>query len=342
MKFGLWYDFRNPAGAGAGGPARSDTELYRQTMDQIVLAEELGFDDIWLSEHHFMADGYLPSCLPMAAAIAARTSRVTIGTNIVLLPFHDPVRLAEDCAVVDVLSGGRFVFGPAVGYRLDEFATFGVDRRHRGSITEEAVEIMVRCWTEEEFSFHGRHFSYDGVRCTPKPVQRPIPIWFGATAGEALRRAARLGQGLLGGGPSREEYLRHVRECGKDPASVTIATAGQWIFCSEDPARDWDMLKAHALYQLQNYAAWFKAAGQPAFGDPPVDIADLESRGLYLCGTPDQIVASIRQAHEAAPFDRHFFWAIWPGVDVAMANRSIELFAREVIPQLRDLEDRSR
>ena len=162
MRFGLWYDFRTPVGSG-----RSSVDLYRQTLDQIVHAEALGFDDIWLSEHHFVADGYLPSCLPMAAAVAARTSRVAIGTNILLMPFHNPIRLAEDCAVVDILSNGRFVFGPAVGYRLEEFATFNVTRSERGSITEEAVEIMRRCWTDDEFSFHGRHFSYDNVRCTP-------------------------------------------------------------------------------------------------------------------------------------------------------------------------------
>lgn len=332
MKFGLWYDFRNPVDSG-----RSSSDLYQQTLDQIVYAEELGFDDIWLSEHHFMEDGYLPSCLPMAAAIAARTTRVTIGTNVLLMPFHDPVRLAEDCAVVDIMSNGRFVFGPAVGYRLEEFATFNVDRRHRGSITEEAVEIMRRCWTEDEFSFHGRHFHYDNVRCTPKPVQRPIPIWYGATAGEALRRAARQGDGLLGGGRARDEYVAHLADYGKDWENPSIASTGQWLFCSEDPERDWPELQRHALYQLQNYATWFKAAGQPAFGEPPVDVADLESRGLYLCGTPEQIVNSIRASHAGAPFDRHFFWAIWPGVDPAMATRSIELFSRHVIPELRHL-----
>lgn len=331
MKFGLWYDFRNPVGSG-----RSTPDLYRATLDQIVRAEELGYDDIWLSEHHFVADGYLPSCLPMAAAVAARTTRITIGTNILLLPFHDPIRLAEDCAVVDNLSNGRFVFGPAVGYRLEEFATFGVDRRHRGSITEEAIEIMRRCWTEEVFSFHGRHFHYDDVRCTPKPVQRPIPVWVGATGGEALRRAARIGDGLLGGGPARTTFVEHLREHGRED-TPPIASTGPWLFCSDDPERDWEVLKPHALYQLQHYARWFSEAGQPAFGDPPVDVADLESRGLYLCGTPDQIVEAIRANHAAAPFDHHFFWAIWPGVDPAMATRSIELFAREVIPRVRDL-----
>lgn len=332
MKFGLWYDFRNPASAN-----RSDARLYAETLEQIRYAEELGYDDIWLSEHHFMDDGYLPSMLPMAAAIAAITKRVTIGTNVLLMPFHDPVRLAEDCAVVDILSNGRFIFGPAVGYRLEEFATFNIDRRFRGSITEEAIEVMRKCWTEEEFSFHGRHFHYDSVRCTPKPVQRPIPVWLGATQGEALRRAARIGDGLLGGGPSRAEYLTALAEYGKDTSKPRIASTGRWLYCTEDPERDWERLKPHALYQLQNYATWFRAAGQPAFGDPPVDYDDLESRGLYLCGTPDQIIEHITELYESFPFERHFYWATWPGMDIETSTRGVKLFAEKVIPALRHL-----
>lgn len=334
VKFGLWFDFRNPPGSG-----RSVAETYAATLELIALAEQWGYDDIWLSEHHFIDDGYLPSLLPMAAAVAVRTSRVTIGTNVLLMPFHHPVRLAEDCAVVDNLSNGRLIFGPAVGYRLEEFATFGVPRTRRGRITEEAVEVMKLCWTEEEFSYHGRVFDFANVRCTPKPVQKPrIPVWFGATQGEAIRRAARLGDGLLGGGPrGRQAYVEALREYGKDWEHPRIASAGRWIFVSNDPEADWERIRPHALYQLQQYAAWFKAAGQPAFGDPPADYADLESRGLYLCARPDVIAADIRRAYEAAPFERHYYWAVIPGVPIEMAMRSAELFAREVIPLLRDL-----
>ncbi len=334
MRFGLWYDFRNPVGSG-----RSSANLYGATLDQIVHAEELGYDDIWLAEHHFVDDGYLPSCLPVAAAIAARTQTVAIGSGVVLMPFHNPVRLAEDCAVVDLISNGRFIFGPAVGYRLEEFATFGVERRHRGSITEEAVAIMRRCWTEEEFSHHGRHFHFENVRCTPKPVQRPIPIWMGAFQGEAIQRAARLGDGLQGGGPSRRQYVEALASYGKDasdPHIVSSPGAG-FMFCSEDPARDWEIIKPHVLYSVQNYARWFKSAGMPVLGDPPADADELQARGLCLCGTPDQIEAAIRAAHEQAPFERHRFWAILPGLEPTVATRSIELFAREVIPRLRDL-----
>src|SRR5438309_6441614 len=122
LRFGLWYDFRNP-------PAwkRPYDQLYSEIIDQIVWGEQHGFEDIWTSEHHFIEDGYSPSLLPICAAIAARTRRVQIGTNILLLTQHNPLHVAEDAATVDIISGGRFIFGPAVGYKVDEFAAWGID-----------------------------------------------------------------------------------------------------------------------------------------------------------------------------------------------------------------------
>lgn len=334
MKFGLHYDLRNPVGSGT-----RTADLYRDTLEQIELAETLGFDDIWLSEHHFTDDGYLPSLLTYAAAVAARTERVNIGTNVLLMPFHHPIRVAEDCAVVDNISDGRFVFGPAVGYRQEEFETFGINRKHRGSITEEAIEVITKCWTEEEFDYEGRHFNFRGVRCTPKPAQKPrIPIWIGAHQGEAIRRAARLGDGLLGGGPAgRAAYIAALAEYGKDAENPRIASAGRFLFCTREPKKAWKQLSQNAFYQMSLYSKWFTEGGESIFGEPPKDIADLEARGVYKVGTPDEIAETIRAEHAAAPYERHFFFAIWPGVSVAMATESVKLFAEEVIPQLIDL-----
>ena len=253
------------------------------------------------------------------------------------MPFHHPIRIAEDCAVVDNLSDGRFMFGAAVGYRLEEFDTFGINRKHRGSITEEAFEIIRLCWTKDEFDYAGKHFNFKGVRCTPKPAH-DIPFWVGAHMGPAIRRAARLGDGLLGGGPAgRAAYIDALAEYGKDADNPRIASSGRFIFCSKEPAKDWKKLAEHALYQNRLYASWFTAAGESIFGKPPKDIAELESRGLYQVGTPVEIAEIIRQEYMAAPFERHFFFPIWPGVEVDMANSSIRLFAEEVMPLLADL-----
>ena len=137
MEFGLLYDFRNPP------QWRLPNErLYAQTIEQVVFAEQLGFDAVWISEHHFLEDGYCPSLLAVAAHIAARTSRMRIGTSVLLLPFHDPLRVAEDAATVDILSGGRLDLGIGLGYRAEEFEVFGVPRRQRPSRFEESLAIL--------------------------------------------------------------------------------------------------------------------------------------------------------------------------------------------------------
>ena len=153
MKFGLCYDLRNPK---LGGRSRSMADVYAATLEQIEHVDRLGYDDVWFTEHHFVDDGYLPSPLAMAAAAAVRTRHVKIGTCVLLTPFYHPIRLAEDCAVIDNLSNGRFLFGPALGYRPEEFTGYGIDRRFRTSRTDETIEIITRCWIEEEFSHHGR------------------------------------------------------------------------------------------------------------------------------------------------------------------------------------------
>ena len=147
MSFGVTYDFRNPAHAG-----RSFVQLYRETLNHIVAAEDMGFDTVWLTEHHFTDDGYLPSLLPMAAAIAQRTRKVHIGTNVILLPLHHPLRVAEDGAVVDILSNGRFALGAAVGYRPVEFEMLGVSVHERGGRIREQLEIIAQAWMQGSVS----------------------------------------------------------------------------------------------------------------------------------------------------------------------------------------------
>src|SRR4051812_15697231 len=154
----------------AGSP-RSFAQEYRETLELVRLAEALGFDSAWVSEHHGSSDGYLPSLLAMLAAFAAPTSEIRLGTGVILTPFHDPVRLAEDAAIVDQLSGGRLTLGLGVAWREEEFRMFGVPVKERRARTEETIEICRRAWTGERFSFEGKIFHYDRIRVTPPPAQ---------------------------------------------------------------------------------------------------------------------------------------------------------------------------
>ena len=212
VRFGLWYDFRNPPQW-----RQPSDQLYGEILDQIVWGENNGFDDVWLSEHHFIEDGYLPSILPIAAAIAARTKRIRIASGVMLLPFHHSVRLAEDIAVVDVISGGRFELGAGVGYKLEEFDSFGVPFKERGSRANETLGIVRRLLDGETVTLKNQFFDLKNTRITPEPIQRPHPpIWVGGFTQAALRRAVRYGDGFSVPDANREVYDRYIAEIRKE------------------------------------------------------------------------------------------------------------------------------
>src|ERR1700722_4077258 len=176
IRFGLWYDFRNPSQW-----RQPYDRLYGETLDQIAWGESHGFDDVWLSEHHFIEDGYLPSILPVAAAIAARTKRIRIASGVLLMPFHNPIRLAADIAVVEVISGGRFELGVGVGFRHEEFEGFGVPFKERGARTNQSLDIIRRLLSGETITYKSEFFDLENVKVTPEPIQKPHPpVWLGA------------------------------------------------------------------------------------------------------------------------------------------------------------------
>ena len=177
--------------------------------------ENNGFDDVWLSEHHFFEDGYLPSILAAAAAIAARTSRIRIASGVLLIPFHNPIRLAEDIATIDVISGGWFELGVGIGYKREEFSGFGVSSKDRGARTDQSLDIIRRALSGETVTFKSEFFDFQNVGVTPQPIQRPHrPIWLGlgSFTPAALRRAVRFGDGFPVPGANRDVYDRHVAE----------------------------------------------------------------------------------------------------------------------------------
>src|SRR6478736_5964041 len=188
------FSFRNPAAW-----RRPFADVYRDELDLIVHAEALGFDTIWLTEHHFADDGYSPSIIPLAAAIAARTERVRIGFNLLLLPLHNAVSLAEDIATLDVLSNGRIDVGLGQGYARHEFAGYGIDRGERLGRFREGLDVLRGLWTEQPFSYDGSFYQIDAARLSPRPVQQPAPpLWIGATSEAGVRRAGLRGANLLG------------------------------------------------------------------------------------------------------------------------------------------------
>jgi alkanesulfonate monooxygenase SsuD/methylene tetrahydromethanopterin reductase-like flavin-dependent oxidoreductase (luciferase family) len=329
LRLGVAYDFRNPAGSTLSNP-----ELYAQILEQAALVDRLGFDLVWLTEHHFVADGYLPAFAPVAGAIAARTSRVRISTDIALLPFHHPLRLAEDVAVLDNLSGGRIELGVGMGYAAHEFAAFGIPKRERVSRTEEAVTILRQAWSSEPVRFRGKRFAFDGVNVFPKPVQPGgIPLWMAAQSEAGALRAGALGLNLLPQGTAAhtiEPWRKSLAAHGHDASARRIGIIRPWLV-TDDRARDWPAIRAGERYKTERYREWAASSG-----DSVADFADpARIPQTWIVGDPDHV------ARELGAFVREYgltdvvTWAAPPGVPPAQMNRSLERFAREVMPRLR-------
>jgi len=191
MKFGVMFDFRNPAQW-----HRPDPALYKAQLDEIARLDELGYDNIWLTEHHFVEDGYNPSVLPLAAAIAVRTSRMRVGKFVLLLPFHNPVRVAEDAIAVDILSNGRFDLGVGQGYRAEEFAALKIPRAERSARLDEAIDLIHRLFTEREVSFEGKYNRVAGMTLYPRRFSRVVHR-SGSAAGRPRRPNAPRGWGFI-------------------------------------------------------------------------------------------------------------------------------------------------
>ena len=174
-------------------------QVYGEAIEHIQHAEALGFAQAWLTEHHFMDDGYCPSPMIAAATIAGRTRQIRIGQGVVLLPLYGhPLKLAEDAAVLDLLSEGRLELGIGMGYRHEEFAGFGLEIKSRRRRMDEGLDIMLRAWSGDRFSYDGRHYQVRDARLTPGPVQHPHPpIWLGAGTSQARAKVAQRGLPLL-------------------------------------------------------------------------------------------------------------------------------------------------
>jgi len=334
LRFGLWYAFRNPPQWRS-----SYQDMYAEVIEQIVWAEGLGYDDVWLTEHHFAEDGHAPSPLLQAAAIAVKTRKIRIGTSVLLLPLYHPVRVAEDGATIDILSGGRFELGVGIGYRVEEFTGLGIPRSQRGGRANEGLEIIRRLWEGETVTFNGKYFQIENVRLTPEPVQRPRPpLWVGGFGDAAVKRAARLGDGFIGTGDitrTYQAYLNELRALGKDTSNPKVAGGHFWLIVANDPEKSWREIAPHVRYQINVYAEWLEKAGQPLFPYMPDDAA-LKASGILSIVTPEVAVQMIKDYVAAVPIQRYYTWTIPPGYPVTKMNEHLALFAAKVMPYFKE------
>lgn len=328
MEVGVFFAFRNPPPL-----QRQPGRLYADILEQIRLVDEAGFDGVWLGEHHFTDDGFLASPLTVAAAAAAVTNRVQIGTYVLLLPQHHPLRLAEAATAVDLVSDGRLILGLGLGYRPSELTAVGLDSGQRGDLMDEALEVLVGCFTQERYSFDGRYFDLDQVTMTPRPLQQPMPrIILGGQGRRMLHRSARFGCAGLALAPDAALQQRHaeiLREHGRDPA--TQRYYGMALgFVAGSERRAWELAERPATWEWEHYNQWFVGAGLPPQFPHGV-------RQDFVIGTPAQWIAAVeRQLTEPAAVrcDHLVVQLTMSGMAHRDVMASIELFATEVLPAL--------
>ena len=333
LQFAPNAHFRNPSRWN-----RESTKVFEEIIDHFVMAEELGYDMAYVTEHHMTEDeNWAGSPLMCLSAIAARTKRIRLSTNVGLLPFYHPVRLAEDGAVLDIISGGRYEFGFGLGYRPEEFNAYGMRMLQRNRRAEEMVEIIRRLWEGERVTFKGKYFQVENARVTPRPVQQPRPpMLIGAFAPGAVKRAARLSDGLLGATRQNVQiFLEEFRAAGKDPSKAIFSGGEPWLYVSNDPERKWDEIAPYVMHAMNRYADWMKTWNSPPPYPAVKSKEELEATGLLRVVTPDVAVKDIKARAEKNQLSIYTFIMNEAGCPMSIMREPLELFAKQVIPQFR-------
>ena len=325
FRFGLMYDCRRTPDS-----PMSMADVYAATIEQAELADRLGFDHVWFTEHHFLEDGYLPAFQPLAGAIAARTERIRISTDIALLPLYHPIRLAEELAILDHISHGRIELGIGMGYVPDEFAAFGVPLKNRVSMTEEGIEILRLAWADGPFSFHGKRYTLDDVDVHPKPVQPGgPPLWIAAMSRAGAMRAARFGTHLLPQG-SRSDVLDPWREHADDADDKRVGIIRSF-YVSDDRERDWPAFRTAERFRMAIYDRFMSETpddyGWRQGGTIP--------QGAFM-GTPEECVDEIVSFVTEFGITDIASSGLPPGIAPERMAENLERLANEVLPEVRN------
>ena len=310
-------------------PAAHHGDRYRAALEMAEYADAHGFTAVSGEEHHLAATGWLPSPLILAAAIAARTSTIPVMVAALLVPLHDPVRLAEDMAVLDVVSRGRVSHIAGLGYRPEEYAMFGQSLAERGRRMDECLAVLQQAWTGDEFEYAGRT-----VRVTPRPVTPGgPPLMYGGGSRAAARRAARFGLGFFAQtwAPGLEQaYYDECARLGREPGLCFVpgADTATSIFVAEDVDRAWDQIGPFMLHDARMYASWLGDAAAASKSNALTIDALRAEGGAYRILTPAEAVEHVRTKGMLA------LHPLCGGCPPELAWETLHLVAEQVLPAL--------
>jgi len=352
LRFGTFFFFQ-------AAPGQRHDDIIRNELTQVEWSEELGFDEVWFTEHHFIDYGLSVDPATLASA-AARTRRVRIGLAAAILPFHHPLRLAEQMALVDIISEGRLDVGVGRGNRPAEFAGYRVPQQESRERFDETVDVVQRAWTEERFSYRGRFFTFDDVRVIPKPVQRPHPpLYQVCVTKDGIENTALRGWPMLNSvlfGPvdqlltNRDTYVNTPEKAGRTPPEIAALLA-RWgvsrqIYVADTDARALEEAKAAELWYQESFRRFViperiedaHPTLQPGFRAMADRLKSVTWEGLVretlAFGSPDTVARHI-ESMRSIGVGQILCWMNFGGLAQERIRRSMELFAREVMPRFR-------
>ena len=322
-QFMLRYDLRQPDFCTA-----TSAELYRAAIDQCAWGEQNGFIAAHLSEHHGSSDGYCPAPLLLASAVAARTETLMLYIAALIAPLHEPVRLAEQLAVLDIISQGRVLPVISAGYRAEEFAAVGRSLSDRKDYMDMIGPFLGKAWAGEPFEHEGRT-----ITITPRPHSQPRPpILMGGSSRAAARRAARDGDYFI---PSAleifEMYREELAKLDKPDPGPMPPSATAVVFVAEDPADYWEQIAPHLLHETNMYADWAETAGIPTPYQHCETLEELRHSHSYKVYSPAQMIEITRGMAADEPV---LFHPLCGGIHPELAWQSLHLFRDEVLPAL--------
>jgi alkanesulfonate monooxygenase SsuD/methylene tetrahydromethanopterin reductase-like flavin-dependent oxidoreductase (luciferase family) len=318
-------DFREPPDGAA-----TSREIYDAALAQFAWADEHGFDALVLSEHHGVPDGWMPSPLTMAAAVLARTNRARVMVSACILPLHDPIRIAEQLAVLDNAFPGRLWVTFGAGYRVEEFEMAGLEHAARGKVLEDHVATVLEALENDVFEWRGTD-----VRVTPRMITNPRTMLFvGGGVPAAARRAARLRLPMfaMNARPDlKTAYDDESKKLGFTSGFVIQPSGPTYVFVADDPEKAWSDIGPYVLHEVQTYVS-FQTEGQTSLpGVHASSIDDLRASPQYLVGTPENVVAAIKALPPGSGVTLN---PLAGGTPPAIAEPMLELFANKVLPQL--------
>jgi alkanesulfonate monooxygenase SsuD/methylene tetrahydromethanopterin reductase-like flavin-dependent oxidoreductase (luciferase family) len=330
MRFSLHFDFRAPSW---GVPPET---IYAAALDQAAWADGRGFDWVSFPEHHGSEDGYVPSSMMTAAGVGARTRDLQLMLSVVLVPLHHPIRLAEDLAVLDLMSGGRVTVTLGLGYRQAEYEMFGVAYGDRVRLLEEGIRVLRCAFAGEPFEYQGRR-----VLVTPRPAREGgPPLLIGGSVVASARRAAALGDGFFPTFATPDLLEAYRDECaarGREPGPVLHSTGPMFLHVTRDPERAWDLVLPHVMHDMNMYGRWAdevpsKRSISPF--RPTDDPAVVKGSPLYRVLTPEAAIELIREL-EAGGSSHVVVAPMCGGLPPDVAWPALELFVEAVLPTFR-------